>query len=506
MERQQPSGLTMQDRELYKQREPKHRPFVMLHCWALLQQNEKWVNRNNDPHPLKKRASSDMDSEGCGDDDRSGRSTTPSLERPPGRKQEKKRLKRRGGDALVIHSAVHDMITYKKEMEASRKVDNSALLPPPPSLPLVPQSSSVAAPADSSSSGGLSFSAMAGVTVLVVLVFLGALVESRTSGTFYRSCQLFVFGDSFADTGNIPKSHLSQVTRQWYRPYGSRRILQEGRFSDGSVQTDFMAKIVLGRYRMPPMTYRIAKGFGDPKGMNFAHGGAGVFEVPQKRPSLSKQIHYLKQLIQDGIIHKWQLKESVALVAISGNDYERAANMSSENEILAFVGNVTAEIAKGVERLRKIGVTKVLVNNLHPMGCMPWQTRPVNYTKCTGKGNMAADLHNENLKNKLNAAKSDSVYVVDLNKAFSSIVNPSDPKKSPKVAKEFTHKLMPCCRSYDPNGYCGQVDEHGKPQYSLCDNPENHFYWDDAHPSEAGWEAIMEQLEEDMTDFLDSSD
>lgn len=81
------------------------------------------------------------------------------------------------------------------------------------------------------------------------------------------------------------------------------------------------------------MTYRMAKSFGDTNGMNFAHGGAGVFEVPHKRPTLSKQIHYFKKMIEDGIIHKWQLKKSVALVAISGNDYVRAANMSSETEV-----------------------------------------------------------------------------------------------------------------------------------------------------------------------------
>lgn len=74
----------------------------------------------------------------------------------------------------------------------------------------------------------------------------------------------------------------------------------------------------------------------------------------------------------------------------------------------------------------------------------------------------------------------------------------------PKGAKQFTHKLMPCCRSFDPNGYCGQVNKYGELQYSLCNNPENHFYWDDEHPSEAGWDAITEQLERDIEDFLDN--
>jgi hypothetical protein len=77
------------------------------------------------------------------------------------------------------------------------------------------------------------------------------------------------------------------------------------------------------------MTYRLAKRFGDPKGMNLAHGGAGVFEAP----TLSKQIHYFKEMFEGGIIHRWLLKQSVALVAISGNDYATAANTNSENDV-----------------------------------------------------------------------------------------------------------------------------------------------------------------------------
>jgi hypothetical protein len=81
---------------------------------------------------------------------------------------------------------------------------------------------------------------------------------------------------------------------------------------------------------------------------------------------------------------------------------------------------VTSEIAKGVMRPRKMGMTKVLVNNLHLMGCTPWLTRPLSYTKCDAKGNMAADLHNNQLKNKL-ADVARSVYGgIDLNKAASS--------------------------------------------------------------------------------------
>ncbi|TKW32142.1 hypothetical protein SEVIR_2G150300v4 [Setaria viridis] len=343
--------------------------------------------------------------------------------------------------------------------------------------------------------------------LISLLVLLNAShVESArpTSGTFHWYNGLFVFGDSFADTGNFPKSDLSEVTRQWYKPYGcSHGFLQDptGRFSNSLVQSDFIARI-LGRSQAP-QTFRATEGnYPDKFGVNFAVGGAGVFEVPRKAPTLAQQIDSFKKMLDGGDIGKWQLEESVALVAISGNDYARVANMSSDGEILDFIGNVTDGIAAGVERLRGLGVTKVLVNTLHPLGCTPWQARPSNYTKCMGRGNMAAGFHNDGLESKLNATSSDCVYLIDLNRAFTNIIDPSDADDIPQVAKRFTEKLKPCCESVDPKGYCGQVDEDGGDQYSVCSNPEKHFFWDDVHPTQAGWEAVMEQLQQDIKDFL----
>lgn len=121
--------------------------------------------------------------------------------------------------------------------------------------------------------------------------------------------------------------------------------------------------------------------------MNFAVGGAGVYPVPHKVPALGKQADQFERLVKEGFITKWHLRDSVALAAISGNDYARVANMSSTTDIIAFIGNVTTEIDKEVHRLHK------------PLpGCTPWQSRLNNYTGCDGCGNMGASVHNSNLK------------------------------------------------------------------------------------------------------------
>jgi hypothetical protein len=52
----------------------------------------------------------------------------------------------------------------------------------------------------------------------------------------------FVFGDSYADTGNLPKSGL-YVGSSWLYPYGMTwPHYPDGRFCDGKMQTDFYGK------------------------------------------------------------------------------------------------------------------------------------------------------------------------------------------------------------------------------------------------------------------------
>ena len=70
--------------------------------------------------------------------------------------------------------------------------------------------------------------------------------------------------------------------------------------------------------------------------------------------------------------------------------------------------------------------------------------------------------------------------------------------------KLFYHRHTPCCESADEEGFCGQVDGDGNKQYTLCDGPDDYFYWDNTNPTQAGWKAVMEQLEGSIKDFLGS--
>uniref|UniRef100_A0ACD5YQZ6 Uncharacterized protein n=1 Tax=Avena sativa TaxID=4498 RepID=A0ACD5YQZ6_AVESA len=364
--------------------------------------------------------------------------------------------------------------------------------------------------------------AVLGLLLLIVLVLCPNAAEARPApapaGGHHQkklsSYSFFVFGDDFADNGNLPLTDpVTQMSRQWAYPYGSNYVdaagnprpnTPSGRFSNYKIQSDFIATI-LGLEEAPPAHARTAEKTCDPSGMTFAHGGAGVFDTTSapKVPTLAKQVDTFRKMVKDGTISEKQLSRSVALVAISGNDYYASAGvtgLATSNDINAYVGKVTKEIAASVEQLQKLGVRKVLVNNLHPVGCTPSQTRTNSYAACDVFGNLGAFLHNDNLKQAMAAKK--NVHVVDLYTAFTNIVD-NVPSKGQELSKQFKRKLSPCCESFDSEGYCGQQGDSAELLYSVCDKSNKFFYWDDMHPTHAGWEAVMKQLEKPLREFLD---
>ena len=75
------------------------------------------------------------------------------------------------------------------------------------------------------------------------------------------------------------------------------------------------------------------------RGMNFAFGGAGVFNTYSGIPNVSTQIDYLEDLIKHKVYTSVDLNNSVALVSVAGNDsaYYLATNGSFEVGLFLFI-------------------------------------------------------------------------------------------------------------------------------------------------------------------------
>ena len=91
---------------------------------------------------------------------------------------------------------------------------------------------------------------------------------------------------------------------------------------------------------------------------------------------------------------------------------------AAANEIAV---KVTDEIVANVDRLRKLGAKKILVNNMPPLGCTPQSARYGNYTGCDEHGNIMASVHNNNLQQKL--ANDNTVRILDIHTAFTNIIS-----------------------------------------------------------------------------------
>lgn len=63
--------------------------------------------------------------------------------------------------------------------------------------------------------------------------------------------------------------------------------------------------------------------------MNFAYGGAGVFDTSVRQHNLTTQIGNLEQLIAQKVYLKNDMEFSIALVSLAGSDYATYLNKGS---------------------------------------------------------------------------------------------------------------------------------------------------------------------------------
>ncbi|XP_011657693.1 GDSL esterase/lipase At5g03610 [Cucumis sativus] len=334
------------------------------------------------------------------------------------------------------------------------------------------------------------------LSLLLFSLHLGQGSSSPVHAHFYP-LKLFVFGDSYVDTGNINVNTSS--ARNF--PYGiTFPGFPSGRFSDGRVLTDFLANYV--GLKRSPIPFTAWKKTGSKLrakcGINFAFGGTGVFDTLYPFPNMTTQINFFQNLIANSIFTSYDIHSSIALVSPSGNDYSfyLATNGSPEG-VKPFVISVVNQISVNLKRIYKLGVKKIVVVGLGPVGCYPSPTAP-SFKKCNETMNSLAVFHNTLLKQaveKLNSETklggSPNFFILNMYDTVLSIIKN---KGNPKVGATFQTPLKPCCFGVSSNFSCGSVDEHGNKMYTLCKRPDLALFWDTVHPTQKGWFATFNSL------------
>ncbi|CAL0326748.1 unnamed protein product [Lupinus luteus] len=316
----------------------------------------------------------------------------------------------------------------------------------------------------------------------------GFQVEGRK--TKHAPKKLFVFGDSYCDTGNIKKA----LANSWKYPYGITFPGKPvGRFSDGRVFADYLAKHLKLKSPIPFNLRKVA-----PKqqkfGINFAFGGTGAFDTLVRGPNLTTQIDSFEKLIKYKQYDVSDLKNSVALVSVAGNDYSYylTTTNGSYTGIPSFIASLVNQTTIDLIRLKKLGVKKIVVDGLQPFGCLPTATALSSFKQCNGTANAIASLHNTLLTQsvaKLNQQNKDhpSFIILNFYDAFLTVLeNPSK--------HNIENPLKPCCAGVSSEYNCGSVDNNNVKKYTVCDNPKKAFFWDAVHPTQAGWHAVFHEL------------
>ena len=297
-------------------------------------------------------------------------------------------------------------------------------------------------------------------------VFLCCFSPLKAYGAKFSN--LYVFGDSLSDSGNIFTATQGAVPPS--PPYF------EGRFSNGEIWVDKLAK-KLG-LESPTLVTKLQPGV-PTNGINYAFGGATTtdkntialtpsFGIPEP---LKPQLLGLEQQVQaftTPLITNNQSADPNALYILwaGSNDYS-----ITEGTFTPFTDTDTTikNLDNALANLAATGVKNVMLLNLANLGDTPL-ARQVDTFLIPGTSKRLNDLtaqHNEKLTGLVHKYKTTlNIIPVDVNSLFKN------------ASVDFTNAIEPCLASLDP--------------LIVCNNPDEYTFWDLQHPTTVAHEKLAD--------------
>jgi len=93
----------------------------------------------------------------------------------------------------------------------------------------------------------------------------------------------------------------------------------------------------------------------------------------------------------------------------------------------SFIPKVVEQLSVNLKRIHGLGVKKVAVAGLQPLGCLPRSTVTSSFRQCNGTVNSLVNFHNLLLKQavaQLNNETKDSTFVIlDLYASYTSVID-----------------------------------------------------------------------------------
>uniref|UniRef100_B8HNX9 Phosphatidylcholine--sterol O-acyltransferase n=1 Tax=Cyanothece sp. (strain PCC 7425 / ATCC 29141) TaxID=395961 RepID=B8HNX9_CYAP4 len=263
------------------------------------------------------------------------------------------------------------------------------------------------------------------IIVLLLLGFLLALMATVVFSTKPTQSinQLYIFGDSLSDTGNVFRATSGL--------YPSHPTYFQGRYSNGRVWVEYLAEQ-----------------FSVNRVNNFAWGGATTGNHSTGLvPGLLAQVQSFSQN------HSHTPADALYVLWAGANDY-----LQGTTNPAVPVANTT----QAIESLVRIGATKILIANLPDLGELPATRNSTNSSQLS----TLTQAHNSGLRRSLKVLNQQypdlHIVTLDANVLYHQAIN--EPAKF-----GFTQVKTACLTAANP-----------------CRNPDQFLFWDSIHPTTAG--------------------
>ncbi|XP_042754619.1 GDSL esterase/lipase At3g43550 isoform X2 [Lactuca sativa] len=327
---------------------------------------------------------------------------------------------------------------------------------------------------------------------------------------------VIVFGDSVVDTGN--NNNLATVFKVNYPPYGKDFYGGQptGRFSNGKVPPDLIVeelgiKEVLPPYLGPRLPIEDLR-----TGVNFASGGGGydpltsqlasVISLPGQIELFKEYLEKVKSMAGEEAINDI-LSKGLFVVATGSNDVTntyfnnplRRYHFDFESYSRLLVDSASSFL----QDLYNLGVRRIGVFSLPPIGCLPSQRTLVGgiQRECVKNYNELAELFNTMLSMEINSLSqrlpfAKMVYVDAYYLPLDMIQNPAKYGLIRQI--QIIHTNFECTDIHVMKilDFCSFFKEKGTIEVAFlckytCTNVSEYVFWDSFHFTEDAYRIIV---------------
>ncbi|GAV87036.1 Lipase_GDSL domain-containing protein [Cephalotus follicularis] len=234
----------------------------------------------------------------------------------------------------------------------------------------------------------------------------------------YNVSSVLVFGDSSVDPGN--NNYLSTTVKGDFLPYGKDFFdgRPTGRFSNGRLATDLIAAALGHTKTIPAFLDRNLKPTDLLHGVSFASAASGYDDLTanlSKVMPVSKQLdyfrHYKMRVIKLVGAKKAAeiIRDAIVVLSMGTNDFIQNYFLEpirpKQFTLEEYMNYLISRMSNNIMVMHSLGLTRLAVVGVPPLGCMPIVRTLMGEGKCVKKLNLYSSLFNSKIQKELATLK-----------------------------------------------------------------------------------------------------